>query len=141
MNPSDGLNTAGERSSADTLAISVDGVYFESDDAVDAADIGDVVCLVEAHTAPDMVVGFGVDTGQGDPTPPIEWFENDTDEAIPVHWLTYVPTGVTGVSVPSEIPDRRDLETGTLYFLADNPTSFEAIKRRQQILAGPSTER
>ncbi|WP_436925773.1 hypothetical protein [Halosimplex amylolyticum] len=141
INPSDGPDTADERSSTDTLAISVDGVYFKSDDAVNAADIGDVVCLAEAHTAPDMIVGFGVDTGQGDPTPPIKWFKKDTNEPIPIHWLTYVPTDVTGVSVPSELPERRDLENGTLYFLTDNPTSFKEIKRRQQIMAEPSTER
>ncbi|QLH80888.1 hypothetical protein [Halosimplex pelagicum] len=140
VNPSRPLDTVAERDSTDRVVVSVDGVYFTSDDAVDATKIADVVRLVEAHTTPDTIVGFGVDTRPGDPTPSVEWSGTDTGKSVPVHWLTFVPAGVTGVTVPSEIHDRRVLEGGALYFLADSPTSFEDIERLQRSMAATSPE-
>jgi len=140
VNPSESPDTVVRSSSTDRLVISVDGTYFKSNAAIDAADIADIVRIIEAHTAPDVVVGFGIDSGQGDPTPRIKWFKRDANGSIPIHWVTFVPTGVTGVTVPGDIHERYELDTGTLYFLADSPTSFKDIKRHQQIMSTSSTE-
>jgi len=131
VNPSGEPTTVAE-DGTDRIVVSIDGVYFKSDNAVVAADITEIVRTIEAQTTPDTVVGFGVDTGQGDPIPPIEWLDTGSDKHIPIHWLTFVPIGVTGISVPSEVYEKHELSNGTLYVLTDNPTSFGDIRCLQQ---------
>lgn len=116
------------------IVISIDGTHFDRADSVPTTDIVELVRLVGTCTAWKYIVGYGIDTGPSDPVPAIKQAEVGTEQPIPVHWLTYIPSGIGVEDVQREAYEWYSLGSGELYLSAPSPIDFDEIERFQRLL-------